>query len=116
MPRLEAERSPGEDLQVGDVLTDFAIDDAWLVDPASGRSGPGALRVGPSLIQSFGRTRHQQGKNETDILLRIAGGRATVGNPRDICVADPCRCPLADRGSPGRTHGTVVANPRIRVC
>jgi len=45
MPRLEAERSPSEDLQVGDVLTDFAIDDAWLVDPASGRSGPGALRV-----------------------------------------------------------------------
>ena len=56
------------------------------------------------------------GRNETDILLRIAGGRATVGNPRDICVADPCRCSLADRGSPGRTHGTAVANPRIRVC
>src|SRR5829696_7298414 len=23
---------------------------------------------------------------------------------------------LADRGSPGRTHGNAVANPRIRVC
>src|SRR4029450_1120066 len=26
------------------------------------------------------------------------------------------RRPLADRGSPGRTHGTAVTNPRIRVC
>src|SRR4051812_8677553 len=26
------------------------------------------------------------------------------------------RCPLADRGSPGRTHGNAVTNPRIRVC
>ena len=26
------------------------------------------------------------------------------------------RRPLADRGSPGRTHGNAVANPRIRVC
>lgn len=24
--------------------------------------------------------------------------------------------PLADRGSPGRTHGNAVFNPRIRVC
>ena len=28
----------------------------------------------------------------------------------------PVRRPLADRGSPGRTHGNAVANPRIRVC
>ena len=26
------------------------------------------------------------------------------------------RRPLADRGSPGRTHGKAVANPRITVC
>src|SRR4029453_16139211 len=26
------------------------------------------------------------------------------------------RRPLADRGSPGRTHGNAVTNPRIRVC
>ena len=33
------------------------------------------------------------------------------------CVADDHhRRPLADRGSPGRTHGTAVTNPRIRVC
>src|SRR5690349_2476257 len=33
------------------------------------------------------------------------------------CVADDRhRRPLADRGSPGRTHGTAVTNPRIRVC
>src|SRR4051794_19734334 len=33
------------------------------------------------------------------------------------CVADDHhRRPLADRGSPGRTPGTAVTNPRIRVC
>src|SRR5215203_3145526 len=33
------------------------------------------------------------------------------------CGADDRhRRPLADRGSPGRTHGTAVTNPRIRVC
>ena len=33
------------------------------------------------------------------------------------CVADDLhRRPLADRGSPGRTHGNAVTNPRIRVC
>src|SRR4051794_25615097 len=49
--------------------------------------------------------------------LRRAGGRASVGNPRTNCVADDRhRRPLADRGSPGRTHGTAVTNPRIRVC
>jgi hypothetical protein len=33
------------------------------------------------------------------------------------CVADDLhRRPLADRGSPGRTHGNAVINPRIRVC
>ena len=33
------------------------------------------------------------------------------------CVADALhRRPLADRGSPGRTHGNAVTNPRIRVC
>ena len=33
------------------------------------------------------------------------------------CVAaDRHRRPLADRGSPGRTHGNAVTNPRIRVC
>src|SRR5215211_3786229 len=32
------------------------------------------------------------------------------------CVADDFhRRPLADRGSPGRTHGNAVTNPRIRV-
>ena len=39
-----------EELAAGDILTDFAIDDAWLVDPASGRSGPGSLRVEDGLI------------------------------------------------------------------
>ena len=29
---------------------------------------------------------------------------------------DRHRRPLADRGSPGRTHGNAVTNPRIRVC
>src|SRR5215208_8371569 len=46
-------------------------------------------------------------------------GALTVmpGNPRTICVADDrYRRPLADRGSPGRTHGNAVTNPRIRVC
>src|SRR3954466_16197637 len=33
------------------------------------------------------------------------------------CVADERhRRPLADRGSPRRTHGNAVTNPRIRVC
>src|SRR3954470_4158396 len=33
------------------------------------------------------------------------------------CVADDRhQRPLADRGSPGRTHGNAVTNPRIRVC
>src|SRR3954471_14386932 len=33
------------------------------------------------------------------------------------CVADDRhRRPLADRGSPGRTYGNAVTNPRIRVC
>src|SRR3954466_7353841 len=33
------------------------------------------------------------------------------------CVADDRhRRPRADRGSPGRTHGNAVTNPRIRVC
>src|SRR5215207_6973338 len=49
--------------------------------------------------------------------LRSAGGRASEGNPRMNCVADDRhRRPLADRGSPGRTHGNAVTNPRIRVC
>ena len=40
-----------------------------------------------------------------------------MGNPRMNCVADDLhRRPLADRGSPGRTHGNAVTNPRIRVC
>ena len=40
-----------------------------------------------------------------------------MGNPRMNCVADDRhRRPLADRGSPGRTHGNAVTNPRIRVC
>lgn len=39
-----------ETLGVGDTLTDFAIDDAWLVDPASGRSGRGSLRVEDGVI------------------------------------------------------------------
>ena len=36
--------------EVGAVLTDLAIDDAWLVDPASGRSGRGSLRVEDGMI------------------------------------------------------------------
>src|SRR3954449_11048959 len=49
--------------------------------------------------------------------VRRAGGRASEGNPRMNCVADDRhRRPLADRGSPGRTHGNAVTNPRIRVC
>ncbi len=41
----------------------------------------------------------------------------SVGNPRMNCVADALRRrPLADRGSPGRTHGNAVTNPRIKVC
>src|SRR3954452_19429998 len=49
--------------------------------------------------------------------VRRARGRASAGNPRTNCVADDRhRRPLADRGSPGRTHGTAVTNPRIRVC
>src|SRR3954468_1572354 len=44
-------------------------------------------------------------------------GRASEGNPRTNCVADDRhQRPLADRGSPGRTHGNAVTNPRIRVC
>src|SRR3954468_3757031 len=44
-------------------------------------------------------------------------GRASEGNPRMNCVADDLhQRPLADRGSPGRTHGNAVTNPRIRVC
>ena len=40
-----------------------------------------------------------------------------MGNPRMNCVADDLhRRPLADRGSPGRTNGNAVTNPRIRVC
>src|SRR3954453_17972231 len=52
-----------------------------------------------------------------DLRLRRAGGRASVGNPRTNCVADDLhRRPLADRGSPRRTHGNAVTNPPIRVC
>ena len=50
MSRVEGERMTREELAAGDILTDFAIDDAWLVDPASGRSGPGSLRVEDGLI------------------------------------------------------------------
>jgi hypothetical protein len=39
-----------------------------------------------------------------------------VGNPRACYVADIRRRPLLDRGSPRRTHGNAVSNPRIRVC
>ena len=49
-------------------------------------------------------------------LLRTAGGRAPAGEPSSELCGRPRRRPLADRGSPGRTHGNAVANPRIRVC
>ena len=39
-----------------------------------------------------------------------------MGNPRLLYVADASRRPILDRGSPRRTHGNAVANPRIRVC
>ena len=39
-----------------------------------------------------------------------------MGNPRGLYVADTIRCPILDRGSPRRTHGNAVTNPRIRVC
>ena len=39
-----------------------------------------------------------------------------MGNPRGLYVADTIRCPILDRGSPRRTHGNAVSNPRIRVC
>lgn len=37
-------------------------------------------------------------------------------NPRMLYVADTNRRPILDRGSPRRTHGNAVSNPRIRVC
>ncbi len=43
-------------------------------------------------------------------------GRARSGNPRGYYVADIRRRPPLDRGSPRRTHGNAVSNPRIRVC
>src|SRR5688572_16974602 len=45
MAGVDGDRSMAEGVGVGDILTDLAIDDAWLVDPASGRSGQGSLRV-----------------------------------------------------------------------
>src|SRR5512133_2112163 len=48
--RAEDGRMDGDSLGIGDVLTDFAIEDAWLVDPGSGRSGPGSLRVEGGVI------------------------------------------------------------------
>lgn len=50
----------GRDLEPGALLADVAIDDAWLVDPASGRSGPGSLRIEDGTIAE----------------VRWAGGRA----------------------------------------
>ena len=29
----------------GELVADLLVEDAWLVDPASGRSGPGSLRI-----------------------------------------------------------------------
>lgn len=52
-------------MEVGAVLTDFGIDDAWLVDPASGRSGPGSLRVEDGVI--------------TEITWGAAPGRGEAG-------------------------------------
>lgn len=40
----------GDGPVVGDVLGDFSIEDAWLVDPASGRAGPGSLRIEDGVI------------------------------------------------------------------
>jgi dihydroorotase len=45
MARADGMPGAGDDLEVGAVLSDLAIDGAWLVDPTSGRSGPGSLRV-----------------------------------------------------------------------
>ena len=51
--------------------------------------------------------------NGTHHGLTFARRGTLAGN----CVADDRhRRPLADRGSPGRTHGNAVTNPRIRVC
>src|SRR3954466_14589536 len=44
-------------------------------------------------------------------------GQGLGGEPsQEIVWPDRHRRPLADRGSPGRTHGNAVTNPRIRVC
>jgi hypothetical protein len=55
--------------------------------------------------------------NRATSRLCKVGGRARSGSPRASYVADARRRrPNLDGGSPRRTHGNAVTNPRIRAC
>ena len=43
---------PDDDLEIGAVVADLEISRAWLIDPASGRSGPGEIVVSNGLIEA----------------------------------------------------------------
>src|SRR3954454_7378638 len=61
---------------------------------------------------------HDAAKESTDLhpVAHRWGQGPGRGTLETNCVADTCRRPLTDRGSPRRTHGNAVTNPRIRVC
>lgn len=82
-------------------------------DRTGGRAASGQL-IGS---HRFGRQLHGK-KSQHDLHPCCAslGVGPRWGILEDNCVADADRRPLADRGSPGRTYGNAVSNPRIRVC
>ena len=92
----------GDTMSIGDVLSDFSIEDAWLVDPGSGRSGPGSLRVEDGVI--------------VELSWGASGGAATAPGDGGVVVAPGFLDLHASLREPGgedaETYATGLAAPR----
>jgi hypothetical protein len=105
---LQAERQAGERIgrleqAIREALADWSLAPVhlWSIE---GESGPAMLPGKPAFVQRWGRG-HGRGTlvNTTWPILAIT---------LKACLRT--RRPHLDRGSPGRTNGHAVSNPRIR--
>lgn len=127
MHRPDPRPGVGDLPAVGDVLTALAIEDAWLVDPASGRSGPGSLHIEDGIIVELAWGDGGGGGGGTAAARRAGAGAARDGGvivaPGFIDLHAHLREPGAEEaetyatGLAAAAHGgftTVCATPDTR--
>ena len=84
--------------RIGETVERFELEKAWLVDPVSGREGPGEIVVTDGVLESVVWLEGAEVPSEQDLRIQLRAARQGSAAPNKMLVL----------GSAEAKHGTVV--------